>query len=94
MNCCTCKCHSPMVGLAAYRLKKPIPGCAAGTIFIHDPDDAVRGSLAHGCLKLAWDRGNCQLAASSWCGHTFSFPAPLKDDAEWFEQVENESRYK
>jgi hypothetical protein len=81
--------------LDAYRLRKPIPGLPAGVVFLHDPNDSLRGSIALGCLKLAWKKGNCQRIASElgWCGSTFVFPGQLTQDDEWFEKIDNDGEF-
>ena len=51
-----------------YRLTKDFGLLKAGTIFYHDPDDDVYGSIARGCLKNCWTPdGNCE---NSLCGGT------------------------
>jgi hypothetical protein len=72
--------------MKAYILLKQIPGLDSGAVFIHDEKDDVNGSSAYGCLKLAWDRGNCQ---QGWCGGTFIFPGQLANDRNWFKEIEN-----
>ncbi len=77
--------------MKAYKLRKAIPGLEAGAVFVHDIDDSKNGSPAFGCLKLAWDAGNCQ---QSWCGSTFIFPGQMVENTEWFIEIENNPRYK
>lgn len=67
-----------------YKLKVNIPGLEKGALFYHDTDDSIRGSIAHGCLKLAWINGNCQ---QDWCGDTFVFPGHLVKDDDCFEKI-------
>lgn len=49
----------------------------AGSIFYHDKNDSVRGSIGAGCLKLCWTPdGNCY----GWiCGGSMAFHASFKD---------------
>ena len=55
-------------GYKYYRLTKDFGLLKAGTIFYHDPDDNIYGSIANGCLKLCWTPdGNCY---SGLCGGT------------------------
>ena len=68
-----------------YRLTKDFGLLKAGTIFFHDPDDNIYGSVAEGCLKNCWTAdGNCE---NNLCGSTvilhyrFAF-------TDWFEKVE------
>ena len=43
-----------------YELTQDLGFLPKGTIFVHDKEDHVRGSLAEGCLKLCWtEDGNC-----------------------------------
>lgn len=71
----------------AYKLLKPIPGLGAGAVFVHDKEDSNKGSIGEGCLKLAWDNGNCQ---QGWCAETHVFPGQLAKDREWFAPINNE----
>lgn len=77
-------------GAPAYELMKPVPGLPSGVVFIHDKYDSIKGSPAHGCLKLAWDNGNCQ---ADWCAETHIFPGQLSEDREWFKPIKNNGRY-
>lgn len=68
-----------------YRLTQDFGPLKAGTIFFHDPDDHIYGSVAEGCLKNCWTPdGNCE---SGLCGGTvilhFNFAL-----TPWFEKVE------
>ena len=74
----------------AYKLKKEIPGLPAGTVFVHDPYDQVKGSIGAGCLKNAWKSGDCQ---GGWCAGTHVFPGQLAEDSEWFEKIDNNPMY-
>ena len=76
--------------MKAYRLLRDMPQLDAGAVFVHDKKDRVNGSIALGCLKLAWDNGNCQ---SGWCGVTYILPGQLADDREWFVKIKNKKRY-
>lgn len=68
-----------------YILKQNIPGAKAGTIFYYDKDDAVKGSIAAGCLKMAWSEdGNCQNGLTA---DTIVFHADVRKDKVWFERV-------
>lgn len=43
-----------------YRLTRDLGPLKEGTIFFHDPDDHIYGSVAAGCLKNCWTTdGNC-----------------------------------
>jgi hypothetical protein len=85
-----------------YILQKDIPGCKAGALFVHDKNDKVRGSIAQGCLKLAWtDNGNCQQETRSntstgLCAETIVFHASVIKNEEWFikESKHNRSHFK
>lgn len=67
-----------------YRLTKPFGMLPAGTIFVHDPDDNMYGSLARGCLKNCWTPdGNCY---GSLCGGTVFLHYDFVD-TDWFEKV-------
>lgn len=69
-----------------YKLLIDIGRVKAGTIFYYDPYDDVRGSIAAGCLKLAWtSRGDCQ---AGLCGDTIVFHASMKEDTSLFKRVE------
>jgi len=51
-----------------YRLTKDFGLLKAGTIFYHDPNDDIYGSVAEGCLKNCWTAdGDC---SGSICGGT------------------------
>lgn len=70
-----------------YKLMKSIPGLKKGAVFYHDTADHIRGSIAYGCLKLAWaPKGDCQQA---WCGGTFVFPGQLVNDVLSFKKLLN-----
>ncbi len=77
--------------MKAYKLLKDIPGLPAGTVFLHDKKDHVRGNISHGCLKNAWNYGNCQGNAyiGHWCANTHVFPGQLAYDRKWFKPVTN-----
>ena len=71
-----------------YRLTKDFGLLKAGTIFFHDPDDDVYGSIAEGCLKNCYTpdgdcfEGNgCSLCGGSVILH-YRF---IKTD--WFEKI-------
>lgn len=76
--------------MKAYRLNHAVPGLPAGVVFIHDKKDSLLGSLTHGCLKLAWNNGDCQFG---WCGGTHIFPGQLAKERKWFTRVPNKGRY-
>lgn len=68
-----------------YRLTKDFGLLKAGTIFFHDPDDDVYGSIAQGCLKNCWTSdGNCE---NSLCGSTVILHYEFIH-TDWFEKVE------
>lgn len=49
----------------------------AGSIFYHDKNDSVKGSIGAGCLKLCWTPdGNCY---GRICGDCMAFHASFKD---------------
>lgn len=79
--------------MKAYKLLKDIPGAGAGTVFIHDKKDSIKGSIGWGCLKLAWDDGNVQW--ESYCHYvaeTIVFPGQLVEDKEWFVKIKNKKK--
>jgi hypothetical protein len=80
--------------LPAYRLLRDIPGAQAGTIFVHDADDRDKGSIASGCLKNAWDRGNTQQPLCNFCAETHVFPGQMANATDWFERVANNGRWR
>lgn len=68
-----------------YRLTKDFGMLKAGTMFYHDPDDHVYGSLACGCLKNCWmPDGNCE---NMLCGGTVILHYDFSK-TDWFEKVE------
>lgn len=70
-----------------YILQRDMPGIRAGTIFVHDTEDTIRGSIAEGCLKLAWTKeGNCQL--DGYVADSFVLHAKVRKDPKWFKPVE------
>ncbi len=76
--------------MKAYKLLKDIPGLPAGTVFIHDKHDTMRGNVACGCLKNAWNDGNTQgNEEQHWCASTHVFPGQLADDRRWFAPMRN-----
>lgn len=61
-----------------YALTQDVGELAKGTVFYYDPEDSVRGSIAEGCLKLAWSsKGNCQCGL---CGDTVVFHANFRNN--------------
>jgi hypothetical protein len=61
-----------------YELTRDVGRLEKGTIFYHDIDDSVRGSIGSGCLKLCWtSKGNCQ---AMLCGDTVVFHIAFKND--------------
>lgn len=76
--------------LPAFELLKPMPGLPAGVIFVWDRSDAVKGSIADGCMKLAWNNGNCQ---ASFCAETHILHAQTRELKDWFRPVANNGRY-
>ena len=69
-----------------YKLLIDIGRVKAGTVFYYDPYDDVRGSIAAGCLKLAWtSRGDCQ---AGLCADSIVFHASMKEDTSLFKRVE------
>lgn len=70
-----------------YVLLKDLPLVKKGTVFVHDKEDRVRGSLMSGCLKLAWtDDGNCQ---HMLCADTIVFHAKAIYEKDWFMKIED-----
>jgi hypothetical protein len=60
-----------------YVLQQDVGILQKGTVFYHDTEDSVRGSIGAGCLKLCWTYGGgCQ---SGLCGDTVVFHATFKD---------------
>ena len=75
-----------MKGYDYYRVKKDCLGLKAGAIFYHDTTDKVNGSIAAGCLKLAWDAdGNCSFGP---CGDTYVLHASAREDTEFLELID------
>lgn len=69
-----------------YKLRIDIGRVKAGTIFYYDPYDDIRGSIAAGCLKLAWtSEGNYQCGL---CGDTVVFHASMREDTSLFKRVQ------
>ena len=67
-----------------YRLTKDFGLLKAGTIFYHDPDDHIYGSIAQGCLKNCWTPdGNC---SNGLCGGTVILHYKFVD-TDWFEKI-------
>jgi hypothetical protein len=76
--------------MPAYKLKFQMPGLHEGAVFVHDKSDSENGSYAYGCLKLAWDKGNCQhFGNNGWCGHTYILPGQLAENRDWFHPTPN-----
>ena len=74
-------------GTEYYKLQINIGAAGAGTVFYYDPDDSVRGSIAEGCLKLAWSAdGDCQ-CEPMLAGEAIVFPASFRKDKRVFERV-------
>lgn len=68
-----------------YKLRIDIGRVKAGTVFYYDPYDDIRGSIAAGCLKLAWTcDGNCQCGL---CADTIVFHASMREDTSLFKKV-------
>lgn len=68
-----------------YKLTKDFGLLKAGTIFYHDQDDDVYGSVAHGCLKNCWTPdGNTE---NGLCGGTVILHYNFIH-TDWFEKVE------
>ena len=82
--------ESTGTGLPAYKLLKDLPGLPRGTVFIWDAKDAVKGSAGYGCLKNAWDHGNCQ---ANWVAGTHVFPGQEHRNTDWFEPISNPGRF-
>ena len=68
-----------------YKLTKDFGILKAGTIFYHDTDDHVYGSIAEGCLKNCWTPdGNCE---NRLCGGTVILHCNFIN-TDWFERVD------
>lgn len=68
-----------------YMLTKDVGFMKAGTVFFHDPDDNIYGSIAEGCLKNCWTPdGNC---ANDICGGTVIFHYKFAN-SDLFQKVE------
>lgn len=68
-----------------YRLTRDLGPLKAGTIFYHDPDDHIYGSVSQGCLKNCWTPdGNC----GEICGGTVIFHY-IFANSDLFEKVES-----
>ena len=80
---------SEQYNMPLYELLHNIPCAKAGTIFYWDKFDKVKGSIAEGCLKMAWTKeGNAQ---NNLCADTIVFHANAKDDKCWFKKLNNET---
>jgi hypothetical protein len=93
MPCTNCSCYCcsrKKETYPAYRLLKDIPGCEAGTVFLYDRQDSIKGSIGLGCLKNAWIKGGVQ---GRFCAETHVFPGQMKDDHEWFQSMDNDGSY-
>ena len=57
-----------------------------GSVFVHDVDDRINGSLAKGCLTLCWaEDGNCQ----GWiCGECLHLHACFRN-TDLFEKIDS-----
>jgi hypothetical protein len=66
-----------------YILQKDMPGIKKGAVFVHDEEDRIYGSIAGGCLKLAWDNRMCQ---QGYVGGTFVLHANVRKDPNWFRE--------
>ena len=72
-------------GYDYYRLKKDCLGLKAGATFYHDKDDHELGSIAQGCLKIAYDAtGNCDYGP---CGDTYILHASAIRDTDFLELI-------
>ena len=72
-----------------YRLTKDFGLLKAGTIFYHDPNDTLYGSLAQGCLKNCWtsDGGCFEGNGISLAGGAVILHYEYVG-TDWFEKVE------
>lgn len=75
-----------------YRTTKDIGFLPAGTIFVHDEEDTLYGSIAEGCLKLCWSpSGDCVgNSIQRICGGAVIFHYAFADKSDLFEEVESE----
>ena len=73
-----------------YRTTQDIGFLPAGTIFVHDEEDTLYGSMAQGCLKLCWTpSGNCFGNGEQMiCGGTVIFHYSFAEKSGLFEKVE------
>lgn len=67
-----------------YRLTKDFGLLKAGTIFYHDPDDTIYGSVAKGCLKNCWTADGD--IYGSICGGTVILHYEYVN-TDWFEKI-------
>ena len=77
-----------------YELQKDFGPLKKGSIFVHDPDDRMYGSIAQGCLKLCWTpEGNCY---SDLCANTVFLHYKFARDKSIFKLVKktNTKQYK
>ena len=78
-----------------YELQVDLGGIVPkGAIFVHDPDDTVRGSPAEGCLKLCWTPdGKCYRAEGGGiCANTVVFHVAFAS-SPMFKKVESADGY-
>ena len=73
-----------------YRTTKDIGFLPAGTIFFHDKEDTLYGSIAKGCIKLCWSpSGDCVgNIEQRICGGTVIFHYSFVEKSDLFEEVE------
>lgn len=75
--------------LPLYELVRDLPLVKSGTIFYYDKDDVLKGSIANGCLKLAWSKiGGCQ---HGLCADTIVFHSHAIKDEDWFRKIESKN---
>lgn len=76
-----------------YELTQDIGFLPRGTVFVHDPNDDVRGSKSNGCLKLCWTaEGDCVgNHTQKVCGETVFFHTCFAETA-LFKKVKPEHK--
>lgn len=68
-----------------YELQIDLGILKKGAIFYYDPNDSKKGSVASGCIKLAWtEDGDCQ---NSLCADTIVFHASYRFDETMFRRI-------
>ena len=72
-----------------YKTTQDIGFLPAGTIFVHDEEDTVYGSMMQGCIKLCWSpSGDCVgISNHKICGGAVIFHYSFIEKGGLFEEV-------